>query len=470
MNLLKESPMEQTALKRKLGLFDAAMMISGDMIGVGIFVTSGFIAETIPSPGGVLLIWLLGGLLALAGALSCAELSASLPLAGGDYIYIREAYGKLIGFLSGWSSFLVTFSGSIAAIAVGFASFMAYFFPILGSDNVLFSAAIIGHSIKVSLGTFFSIVAVLILSGIHYAGVRQGVLLQNILTTLKIGSLLGIILLGVLVGKGSTEHFVPFFDMSKVTDMSLFGAAFIPVIFAYAGWNAVIYLAGEVKQPERILPRALVRANLLVILLYLAINVVYIYAVPVTQMKGALRVSEVATTALLGYQTSAWITAIITLSIFGALNVVIMLGPRIYYAMAQDGVFFRGLARVHPTFGTPSNAIVLQALWSCILVLTGTFDALFTYVSVTISLFSALTVGSVMVLRFKRPDLKRPYKLWGYPFVPIFFVMVNLWIAWGSLVSRPWESFGGVVIVGLGIPAYFFWKNQAIAKSGRLKS
>ena len=461
MNLLKESPMEQTALKRKLGLFDAVMVISGDMIGVGIFVTTGFIAQTVSSPGAVLAIWLLGGLLALAGALSCAELSASLPLAGGDYIYIREAYGKLMGFLSGWSSFLVTFSGSIAAIAVGFASFMSYFFPILGSDNVFFSAAIIGHSVKVSIGTVFSIVAVLILSGIHYVGVRQGVLLQNILTTLKIGSLLGIILLGVLVGKGSTEHFVPFFDMSRVTDMSAFGAAFIPVIFAYAGWNAVIYLAGEVKQPERNLPRALVRANLLVILLYLAINVVYIYAVPVTEMKGALRVSEVATTALLGYQTSAWITAIITVSIFGALNVVIMLGPRIYYAMAQDGVFFGGLARVHPTFGTPSNAIVLQALWSCILVLTGTFDALFTYVSVIISLFSALTVGSVMVLRFKRPDLKRPYKLWGYPFVPLFFVLVSLWIAWGSLVSKPWESFGGVIIVGLGIPAYFFWQRRS---------
>ncbi|OGQ62524.1 MAG: hypothetical protein A2W73_03480 [Deltaproteobacteria bacterium RIFCSPLOWO2_12_55_13] len=454
--------MEQSGLKRKLGLFDAVMVISGDMIGVGIFVTTGFIAATVPSPGGVLLIWLLGGLLALAGALSCAELSASLPLAGGDYIYIREAYGKLMGFLSGWSSFLVTFSGSIAAIAVGFSSFMSYFFPILGSDNVFFSAAIIGHSIKVSIGTVFSIVTVLILSGIHYAGVRQGVLLQNILTTLKIGSLLGIILLGVLVGKGSTEHFVPFFDMSKVTDLSVFGAAFIPVIFAYAGWNAVIYLAGEVKQPERNLPRALVRANLLVILLYLAINVVYIYGVPVTEMKGALRVSEVATTALLGYQTSAWITAIITVSIFGALNVVIMLGPRIYYAMAQDGVFFRGLARVHPTFGTPSNAIVLQALWSCILVLTGTFDALFTYVSVIISLFSALTVGSVIVLRFKRPDLKRPYKLWGYPFVPIFFVLVSLWIAWGSLVSKPWESFGGVIIVGLGIPAYFFWQKRGL--------
>lgn len=452
--------MEQNKLKRQLGLFDAVMVISGDMIGVGIFVTTGFIAATLPSPGGILLIWLLGGLLALAGALSCAELSASLPLAGGDYIYIREAYGKLTGFLSGWSSFLVTFSGSIAAIAVGFSSFLAFFFPVLSSENILFSIALIGNPMQVSVGTVFSLVTVLLLSAIHYAGVRPGVLLQNILTVLKIGSLLGIIFLGLLIGKGSTDHFFPLFDLSKMADLNLFGAAFIPAIFAYAGWNAVIYMAGEVKEPERNLPRALVWANLLVIFLYLAINVVYIYAVPVTEMKGALRVSEVATSALLGYETSALITAIITVSIFGALNAVTMLGPRIYYAMAQDGVFFRALARVHPKFGTPSNAIVLQALWSCILILTGTFDALFTYVSVVISLFSALTVGSVVVLRFKRPDLHRPYKLWGYPFVPIFFVVVNLWIAWGSLMSRPWESFGGVAIVALGIPAYFFWQSR----------
>jgi APA family basic amino acid/polyamine antiporter len=452
--------MAKNELKRQLGLFDAVMVISGDMIGVGIFVTTGFIAGMLPSSGGILLIWLLGGLLALAGALSCAELSASLPYAGGDYIYIREAYGKLIGFLSGWSSFLVTFSGSIAAIAVGFAAFMSFYFPILGAEHVFFSTTIAGHPINISIGTLFSIVAVLIISTIHYIGVRQGVILQNVLTTLKIGSLLAIILLGVLIGKGSTENFVPFFDPSNMAEFSKFGAAFIPAIFAYAGWNAVIYMAGEVKQPEQTLPRALVWANLLVITLYLAINLVYIYGVPVTQMKGALRVSEVATTALFGHQTSAWITAIITVSILGALNVVIMLGPRIYYAMAQDGIFFRSLARVHPTFNTPSNAIVLQALWACILILTGTFDALFTYVSVIISLFSALTVGAVIVLRFKRPDLKRPYKLWGYPLVPIFFILVNLWIAWGSLMSKPWESLGGVLIVSIGIPAYLVWQSR----------
>jgi len=196
----------------------------------------------------------------------------------------------------------------------------------------------------------------------------------------------------------------------------------------------------------------------------LAVNVVYIYAVPVTEMKGALRVSEVATTALFGYQTSAWITAIITISILGALNVVTMIGPRIYYAMARDGLFFKRLTRIHPTFGTPTSAIILQAIWACLLILTGTFGTLFTYVSVIITLFSALTVGSVMVLRWKRPELKRPYKLWGYPIVPILFIIAHLWIVWGSVVEKPRDSLIGVFIVGLGIPAYLIWQNRLKSK------
>jgi basic amino acid/polyamine antiporter, APA family len=452
--------MVQQELKRQIGLFDAVMLISGDMIGIGIFVTTGVIAETLPTPGGVLLVWTLGGMLALAGALSCAELAASLPYAGGDYVYIREAYGKLIGFLSGWSSFLVTFSGAIAFLAVGFTGFMAFFFPILGSKEVFFSVAIPGLPINVTVGTLFSLIVVLIISGLHCLGVRQGTVTQNILTTLKIGSLLGIIVLGVLFGKGDTAHFSPLFDWEKIGNFSVFAAAFIPAIFAYSGWNAVIYIAGEVKDPERNLPHALLWANLLVIALYLAVNIVYIYGVPVTEMKGALRVSEVATTALFGYQTSAWITGIITVSILGALNVVTMIGPRIYYAMARDGLFFRRLTRVHPRFGTPANAIVLQALWACLLILTGTFGTLFTYVSVIITLFSALTVGSVIVLRWKRPDLKRPYKLWGYPIVPVLFIVANLWIVWGSLVENPLDTLRGVIIVSLGIPAYLIWQNR----------
>jgi basic amino acid/polyamine antiporter, APA family len=452
--------MAQNELKRQIGLFDAIMLISGDMIGIGIFVTTGAIAETLPTPGGVLLVWILGGLLALTGALSCAELSASLPYAGGDYIYIREAYGKLMGFLSGWSSFLVTFSGAIAFLAVGFNGFMSFFFPVLGSQEAIFSATILGLWINVTVGTLFSVIVVMMISGLHCLGVRQGTVTQNILTTLKIGSLLGILILGVSFGKGNTAHFSPLFDWQKITNFSVFAAAFIPAIFAYSGWNAVIYIAGEVKDPEKNLPRALLWANLIVIALYLAVNVVYIYGVPVTEMKGALRVSEVATTALFGYQTSAWITAIITLSILGALNVVTMIGPRIYYAMAQDGVFFSRLSRIHPIFGTPTNAIILQAIWACCLIVTGTFGTLFTYVSIIITLFSALTVGSVIVLRWKRPELKRPYKLWGYPIVPILFILAHLWIVWGSLVEKPWESLIGVFIVSLGIPAYLIWQNR----------
>ncbi len=451
--------METPGLKRQLGLFDAMMIICGDMIGSGIFFATGAIAETLPTAGGVLLVWLLGGALALTGALSCAELSASLPYAGGDYIYIREAYGKLMGFLSGWSSFLVTFSGAIAFLAVSFTGFMAYFFPVLGSEAAYFHAALPGGSIDVTPGNIFAIAVVILISALHCLGVRQGSTTQNILTVIKIGALIGIILLAIFTGRGDTAHFKPLFDWSKIGNFSLFGAAFIPVVFAYSGWNAIIYIAGEVKEPERTLPRALLMANLIVIALYLVINVIYIYGVPVTEMKGALRVSEVATTALFGRETSTWITALITISVLGALNVVTMLGPRIYYAMARDGVFFHSLARVHPRFGTPVSAIVLQAAWACLLILTGTFGTLFTFVSVIITVFSALTVGSVIVLRWKRPDLKRPYRLWGYPIVPVVFILTHLWIVWGSLSHKPLETVWGLFIVGLGIPAYFYWRS-----------
>ena len=452
--------MAKLELTRQIGLFSAVMLIAGDMIGTGIFISTGVIAETLPSPGGVLLVWLLGGLLALAGALSCAELSASLPYAGGDYIYIREAYGRLMGFLSGWSSFLVTFSGAIAFLAVSLNGFTAFFFPVLRSETVMFSLAIPFVPITVTAGTIFSIVVVLLLSGLHCLGVRQGTVTQNILTILKIGALLGIIIFGVLFGKGDTAHFTPLFDWPKMGGFSVFAAAFIPVIFAYSGWNAVTYIAGEVRDPEKNLPRALLFGVLIVMALYLAVNAVYIYAVPVTEMKGALRMSEVATTALFGYQTSAWITGIITISILGALNVVTMIGPRIYYAMARDGVFFKGLTRVHPTFGTPTNAIILQAVWACFLLLTNTWGTLFTYVSVVITLFSAFTVGAVIVLRFKRPDLPRPYKIWGYPIVPILFIAIHLWIVWGSVTQKPFESLVGLFIVSLGIPAYLIWRSR----------
>jgi len=452
--------MAQSGLKRELGWFDGAMLIAGTTIGSGIFITTGFIAQTLPSPGAILLVWLFGGLLALAGALSCAELATSFPYAGGDYVYLKEAYGPLLGFLSGWSSFLVTFSGSVAFLAVAFTEHMAFFLPFFSRDYVLISTGALGFPFRLSLAHLFSISMVMALSAVHCMGVRQGTKLQNFLTVLKIGALLGIILLGVTLGKGNLDHFSPFFELGTERDLSVLGLAFLPVIFTYAGWNAVIYMAGEVKHPEKTLPAALLWANLMILFLYLAINAIYLYGVPVEQMQGTIRVAELATTALFGYQSSAWVTAIIALSILGALNVVVMTGPRIYFAMAQDGIFFRRLARIHPGFRTPAKAIILQALWSSVLILTGTFDALLTYVSVMIALFSALTVGALLVLRWRQPNLNRPYKIWGYPWAPSLFILCYMGIAVATFQERPLESLLGAGIVGLGIPAYFFWSRS----------
>jgi APA family basic amino acid/polyamine antiporter len=297
------------------------------------------------------------------------------------------------------------------------------------------------------------------LTAIHYVGVRIGAAVQNTLTVLKIGAIVAIVLLGVFIGNGSVEHFSPFFEWGKMRP-GLLGLAFIPVIFTYAGWNAAIYMAGEVREPEKNLPRALIRAVLLVTLLYLAINAINFYDVPAAKMQGTIRVSELATSALFGYQTSAWITAIITVSILGAVNVTSMIGPRVYFAMARDGLFFASLARVHPKFHTPSNAILFQALWVSLLILTGTFGTLLSYVSVIIGLFSALTVGSLLVLRVKRPELPRPYKIRGYPWVPWLFILANLSIAAAILWEKPFDALRGFVIVALGVPAYFFWQNR----------
>ena len=306
----------------------------------------------------------------------------------------------------------------------------------------------------------FSISMIWILSAIHIAGIKPGSRLQNLLTFLKLAALLGIVLMAILFGRGSLSHFSPFVGQGGAISLGALGAAFIPVLFTYAGWNAAIYLAGEVREPERNLPRALLWGNLLIIFVYLAVNTIYIYGLPVEKMQGAVRVAELATSALFPYRTSALITMLIALSILGALNAVILIGPRIYYAMAQDGLFFGGLAKISPRTHTPVNAIILQSLWASILILSGTFDALLTYVTVMIVLFSALTVGALLVLRTKRPDLQRPYKIWGYPIVPCLFIIAHTGIAAAIFWENPLETILGAGIVIMGIPAYFLWKNR----------
>jgi len=457
----------QTELERDMGVFDSVMLIVGSTIGVGIFVTTGFVAEDIAAPGFILLVWFLGGLLAMAGALSCAELGAMFPHAGGDYVYLRAAYGPLWGFLSGWASFFVTFTGSVASLALGFTSYLAFYLPAMDPVHTFWSLEFQGWTANVSLAQLGAVGLIVLLSLVQMLGVRQGSNLQNVLSIAKIGALIVIVLLALVIGNGRLANFSPLFDLQSATHWSALGVAFIPIIFTYAGWNSIIYLAGEVKNPSRTLPRALLRANLLIIVLYVSINAVFIYGVPVERMQGEIKAAEIATSALLGYETAAWLNAIIGVSILGALNAIIMTGPRIYYAMARDQLFFRGLSHVNPRFRTPMRAIGLQCIWACVLVLTGTFATLLTYVSVIIVAFSALTVASVVVMRVRQPTTHRPYVVRGYPWVPASFVVAYTAIAASTLSERPIETFWGAIIVALGIPAYFFWKNSLHLDSRR---
>ena len=450
----------QTDLRREMGVFDSVMLIVGSTIGVGIFVTTGLVAGHVAAPGFILLAWLLGGLLALAGALSCAELSAMFPRAGGDYVYLREAYGPLLGFLSGWASFFVTFSGSIASLALGLTAYLAFYFPVLGPTHSLGSVELLGWTVSVSLAQASAVGLIALLSLVQVLGVRQGSNLQNVLSVAKVGALILIVLLAFAMGDGKIGNFFPLLDLGGAHHWSSLGVAFIPIVFTYAGWNSIVYLAAEVKDPGRTVPQALLRANLLIIVLYVGVNAAFIYGVPVEKMQGQIKAAEIATSSLFGYDTAAWLNAIIGVSILGALNAIIMTGPRIYYAMAQDQLFFRGLSQVHPRFHTPARAIALQGIWACVLVLTGTFATLLTYVSVIIVVFSALTVAAVVLCRIRQPGTHRPYRVRAYPWIPGAFVVAYGVIALSTLSARPTESFWGAIIVSLGIPAYFFWKNS----------
>lgn len=455
----------RTELEREMGVFDSVMVIVGSTIGVGIFVTTGFVAQEVSSPGIILSIWFLGGLLALAGALSFAELSTMFPRAGGDYVYLREAYGSLLGFLSGWASFFVTFSGSVASLALGFTSYVSFYVPALNPVHSYWSFEVLGRTAGFSLAQISAAALILLFSAVQMLGVRRGSNLQNVLSLSKVGALIALVLLAATIGNGKLAHFRPFFEPGDIP-WSALGVAFIPVLFTYGGWNAIVYLAAEVENPAANLPRALLRANLLIMVLYLAVNAAFIYGLPVEKMQGTIKAAEFATSALFGHGTAAWLNAVIAVSILGALNAVIMTGPRIYYAMARDGLFFRALSRVHPRFRTPARAIGLQAFWACILVLSGTFATLLTYVSVIIAVFSALTVAAVVVLRIRRPAFDRPFRMLGCPWIPGLFVLAHIAIGIATLRERPVETFLGAVIVGIGIPAYFFWKNSLHLRAG----
>jgi APA family basic amino acid/polyamine antiporter len=452
-------------LIRQLGLFDSAMVMMGIMIGSGIFVTTGIMAKSLPSPGLILLAWIVGGLLTLAGALTYAELGAALPEAGGQYVYLREAYGSLAAFLFGWILFLVYMTGGIAALALAFAEYLGYFFPSLGTGHILVTLSIpLGKSplpLSISSGQLVGVAAIILLSLYNYIGVGLGKWLQNVLTVFKIGILAFIVILGFALGKGAPPSFgLGGAGMDFGSILGGFAVALIAVAWAFDGWNNVNFVAGEIRDPGRNLPRALILGTLGTTILYLLVNFIYLSALPLQDLVGVVRVAERATGALFGASTGALISTAVLISVFGALNGSILVGPRVYYAMAEDGLFFKRVARVHPRFHTPGLSILIQAVWSSLLTLLGTFEQIFTFAMFIAIAFWIAAAASVFTLRKKRPDLPRPYRTWGYPFVPLIFILSSSGILLNTLIERPVEALAGIILMIAGIPAYFFWKKR----------
>lgn len=455
----------QKELERRLGLFDSTMMMVGIVIGSGIFLTTGIMAKSIPSVPLLLLAWLVGGLLVWAGALTYAELGAALPEAGGQYVYLREAYGPLFGFLFGWKMFLVNMTGSIAALGMAFAEYFGRFFPTLSTNNPIFLKEFLflgkSYTYSLSAGHLVALAVILLLSFFNYAGVGLGKSIQNVLTVVKIGTLVLLILSAVIIGRTiSIDMTLNPAGLNFKQLLTGFGVGLIAVFWAFDGWNNINYVAGEIKNPKRNLTYALIFGTAGITLLYVLTNFVYFLALPLEKMTGVVTVAERSAASLFGAPASGIVSAVVLVSVLGALSGAIFVGPRVYYAMARDGLFFKRVARIHPRYKTPSISIYLQAFWACILALSGTFEQLFTFAMFAGILFWVAAAASVFTLRKKSPHLPRPYKTWGYPFTPLIFIIVLSGILINTLIQKPTESLAGVVLVLVGIPVYFFWKRK----------
>lgn len=455
--------MRHSRLNRQLGLFDSVMVMVGIVIGSGIFLTTGLIAKSLPSPGLILLVWVVGGILTLAGALTYAELGASLPHAGGQYVYLREAYGPLCAFLFGWVVFLVYMSGGTAALSVAFAEYFGYFFPTLSIQEILFTIklSIFGKSLTYSLsaGQIVAVTAIIILSLFNYIGLSYGKIIQNVFTLIKIGAIMCFVVLGFAVGKG--QAFDLMLSPAGIDPGQLiigFGIALVAVSWAFDGWNNVNFVAGEIKNPKKNIPLALIFGTIGITILYVLVNYIYLYSLPVDRIVGEIRVAEKAASSLFGREMGSIIAAVVMVSTFGALNGNILTAPRVYFAMARDRLFFKRVGDVHPRFKTPGFAIIVGAVWASILTLSGTFEQLLTFVMFVAIIFWIAAALSVFTLRRKFPRLQRPYKTWGYPYVPILFIITSLGILINTVIEKPVESLSGILITLLGIPVYYYWK------------
>jgi APA family basic amino acid/polyamine antiporter len=459
----------RSGLVRQLGLFDSTMVVVGVVIGSGIFLTTGIMARHIPSASLILLAWLTGGLLTVAGALTYAELGAAMPEAGGQYVYLREAYGRLAGFLFGWILFLVYMTGGIAGLALALAEYLGHFFPALGTGHVLLelNVSFFQGAIRLSLsaGQIVGVLVIAVLSVFHFIGVGLGKSIQNLFTVIKLGILVATITLGLAVGKGTPPEFALNTAGTSWGNLIVgFGISLVAVAWAFDGWNNVNFVAGEIKKPGTSLPLALALGTLGITLLYVLVNYIYLYALPMNEIVGVVRIAEKSVVALFGSSYGHVISALVIVSVFGALNGSILVGSRVYYAMARDGLFFRRVAGVHPRFRTPGFSILIQAIWASLLTIFGTFEQIFTFAMFMGIVFWIAATASVFTLRKKRPEMPRPYKTWGYPVVPAIFILASLGILINTLLEKPAEAMAGILLTVLGWPVFRYWNRRSKIK------
>jgi basic amino acid/polyamine antiporter, APA family len=448
---------------RGLGLLGATSIVVGSMIGSGIFIAPSLMAGYLESPGLIILLWLLGGVFSVFGGLSIGELAAAMPKAGGQYVFLREAYGKICGFLYGWTLFLVIQTGFIAAVGVAFAKYLGIFFPSLSENSIVFSP--LGYS--VNSAQIVAIISIVFLTAVNILGLRFGALVQNVFTISKVAALLLLGVVSFAIGSGSFSHIEPVFSFGVpgALQMSFFAAVAVAMskaLFAYDAWTSVTFTAEETRDPQRTLPRALLLGTLIVAIVYTLVTLAYLYIIPGNEAGRIAdnRIAAEVAQRVMGPAGLTLVTLAILISTFGCNNGLILSGPRVYYAMAKDKVFFSGAARIHPRYRTPMVSLIYQCLWSCILTLTGTYSDLLTYTVFASLLFNVLTVAALFAFRRKHPELPRPYKAWGYPLVPIAYILVATFFILYIVVGDLRNSGLGLAIILAGIPVYAYWNRK----------
>lgn len=435
---------EQSNLKRVLSLTDATMINVGGILGSGIFMVPATVALYTLSSSLFFLVWIIGGVVSLFGALSVAELGAAMPKAGGQYVFLNKAYGPLWGFLYGWTAVVVINTASIAAVAMAFSEYLGFFF-VLNPFEI----------------KSIAIVSILILTIINIVDVKSGARFQNLFTYTKILAISVVILLGLSLEGGSSNNLFPFLSDSSFSSLiGPLGLAMVAVLWTFDGWIFVTYVAGEVKDPGKNIPLSIILCMVIVVSIYLTLNYVLVYILGFEKMIGSELVMSDAALIFLGNKGAAVITVIILISLIGANNGFVLTSARINYAMAKDGLFFKQAGIIHKRFKSPANALLMQCVWSSILTLTGTFNQLITYIIFASWIFYAMSAGAVIVLRKKLPDLKRPYQIPLYPWIPIIFILFAVFLTINTILEAPRDAAIGSVLILTGVPFYRYWKNN----------